>query len=88
MIKGVRKWQVNPEKCFKFWVNQATECGICMRVCPYNKDTSSWAPRTWYRLWRRLAASPLKRLALWLDVKLGYGKRIRPSEYWRKFRSP
>jgi reductive dehalogenase len=88
MIKGVRKWQVNPEKCFKFWVNQATECGICMRVCPYNKDTSSWAPRTWYRLWRRLAASPLKRLALWLDVKLGYGKRIRPSDYWRKFRSP
>lgn len=87
MIKGVRKWQVDPEKCFKFWVNQATECGVCMRVCPYNKDTSKWAPRTWYRLWRRLAASPLKGLALWLDVKLGYGKRIKPSEYWSRFRS-
>ncbi len=87
MIKGIIKWQVNPEKCFKFWVNQATECGICIRVCPYNKDTATALPRLYYRLWRRLAASPFKKLALWLDVKLGYGKRIKPSAFWRKFRS-
>jgi epoxyqueuosine reductase QueG len=87
MIKGVRKWQVDPEKCFKFWTNQGTECGVCMRVCPYNKDVSRFWSRAYYRAWQRLAASPLKRLALWLDVKLGFGKRIRPSAYWRKFRS-
>ena len=87
MIIGIKKWQVDPEKCFKFWVNQATECGICIRVCPYNKDTATALPRLYYRLWRRLAASPFKRLALWLDVKLGYGKRIKPGAFWRKFRS-
>jgi epoxyqueuosine reductase len=87
MTKGIRKWQVNPEKCFKFWTNQGTECGVCMRVCPYNKDISKFWPRTYYRLWKRLAASPFKKLALWLDVKLGYGKRVKPEEYWRKFRS-
>jgi reductive dehalogenase len=85
--KGIRKWQVNPERCFKFWANQGTECGICMRVCPYNKDISRWWQRLYYRFWQRLAASPLKRAALWLDVTLGYGKRMKPGEYWRRFRT-
>jgi reductive dehalogenase len=87
MMKGIRKWQVDPEKCFKFWVNQQTECGICMRVCPYNKDTSRPVSRWYYRAWRRLAASPFKRLALRLDIALGFGKRTKPSEYWKKFSS-
>ncbi len=88
MVKGIRKWQVDPERCFKFWVNQATECGICMRVCPYNKDTSRFWSRSYFRLWRRLAASPLKRLALKLDRWLGFGERMKPGEFWRRFRSP
>jgi ferredoxin len=86
-MKGIRKWQVHPERCFKFWANQGTECGICMRVCPYNKDISRWWKRLYYRFWQRLAASPLKRAALWLDVALGFGKRMKPSEYWRRFRT-
>ncbi len=87
MTVGIRKWQVNPEKCFKFWTNQGTECGVCMRVCPYNKDISRRWMRMYYRAWQRLAASPFKKLALWLDVKLGFGKRIKPEAYWRRFRS-
>lgn len=84
---GIRKWQVDAEKCFKFWVNQGTECGICMRVCPYNKDLKTWWARAYFRFWQRLAASPLKKLALWLDVKLGFGKRMKPGDFWRRFRS-
>lgn len=87
MTKGIRKWQVDPERCFKFWANQATECGICIRVCPYNKDIARWWQRLYYRFWQRLAASRLKRLALRLDVALGYGKRMKPSEFWRRFRT-
>ncbi|MBK6864825.1 MAG: reductive dehalogenase [Ideonella sp.] len=86
-IIGIRKWQVDAERCFKFWVNQATECGVCMRVCPYNKDISRWWSRAYYRTWTRLAASPFKRLALKLDVALGFGQRIKPGEFWRRFRS-
>jgi len=85
MTKGIVKWQVDPERCFKFWANQGTECGICMRVCPYNKDISRWWQRLYYRFWQRLAASPVKRAALWLDIKLGYGRRRKPSDYWRRF---
>jgi epoxyqueuosine reductase len=86
-MKGIRKWQVDPERCFKFWANQGTECGICMRVCPYNKDISRWWRRLYYRFWQRLAASPFKRAALKLDVALGFGKRMKPSKYWRRFRT-
>lgn len=75
---GVSKWTVNAEKCFKFWVNMNTDCAICIRVCPYNKDYSKW----WHRLGIRLAGGPLRRFMLWLDDVLKFGKRIRPTEWW------
>ena len=80
---GLRKWSVDGEKCFKFWANQGTECGICIRVCPYNKDLSRKGMRTYFAVFRRLAASPARRLALWMDVALGFGKRMPPSWWWR-----
>ena len=78
-IKGVRKWSVNGEKCFSFWVGQNSDCSICIRVCPYNKDHSKW----WVRLGRRLAGTPLRRVMLWLDVKLGFGSRMPPKRWWQ-----
>lgn len=77
-FSGIRKWTVNAEKCFKFWVKMNTDCAICIRVCPYNKDYSKW----WNRLGIRLANSPLRRLMLWLDNKLGFGKRMKPNDWW------
>jgi len=78
-IKGVKKWSVDGEKCFKFWANQNSDCSICIRVCPYNKDYSKW----WHRLGIQLAGTSLRRLMLWLDIKLGYGERLKPKEWWR-----
>jgi epoxyqueuosine reductase len=80
---GLRKWSVDGEKCFKFWANQGTECGICIRVCPYNKDLSRKAVRAYYAVFRRLAASPLRKFALWMDVAAGFGKRMPPSWWWK-----
>lgn len=77
-IKGVKKWSVDGEKCFGFWANQNSDCSICIRVCPYNKDYSKW----WHRLGLRLAGTPLRRIMLWLDGKLGYGRRMRPKWWW------
>ncbi len=35
---GVLKWQFNAEKCRRFQTESTgTNCGICIRVCPYNK---------------------------------------------------
>ena len=77
-IRGVSKWSVDGEKCFGYWTAQNTDCSICVRVCPYNKDYSKWR----FRVGRWLAGTPLRRLMLWLDVKLGYGKRLAPREWW------
>lgn len=76
-IIGVRKWTTDGEKCFNFWTNQNSDCSICIRVCPYNKDYSQWI----HRLGRWLAGTPLRKLLLNLDVRLGYGSR-KPANLW------
>lgn len=76
-IRGVRKWTSDAEKCFGFWAKLSSDCAICLRVCPFNRDYRKLR----HRLWQRLALSPLRRLALWLDRARG-GRR-KPSDWWR-----
>jgi len=78
-IKGVVKWTPNAEKCFKFWANQNSDCIICVRSCPYNRDFSKMRNR----LWLALANSPLRFIALWLDDNLVDRKRKKVSWWWR-----
>ena len=75
---GVRKWTVDGEKCFNFWANQNSDCSICIRVCPYNKDYCRW----YHRLARTLAGTALRGLLLRLDGRLGYGRRLKPGHWW------
>jgi len=79
-IKGVRKWSVDGEKCFSFWANQNSDCSICIRVCPYNKDYSNWI----FRVGRWLAGTPLRGIMLKIDQQLGFGKRKSPNQWWRR----
>ena len=76
-IKGVKKWTSDAEKCFGFWAKLASDCAICMRVCPFNRDFRKLR----HRLWLSLALSRLRKLALWLDRKRG--QRRKPGEWWR-----
>ncbi|MBE1282620.1 MAG: 4Fe-4S dicluster domain-containing protein [Rhodobacteraceae bacterium] len=75
-IKGVRKWTSDAEKCFSFWAKMASDCAICMRVCPFNRDYT----RLRDRLWLRLALSRWRGLALRLARK--HGERVKPSTWW------
>ncbi|MDP6868972.1 MAG: 4Fe-4S double cluster binding domain-containing protein, partial [Acidimicrobiales bacterium] len=77
-IGGVRKWTTDGEKCFSYWAQIVSDCMICIRVCPYNKDFSKW----YNRLGRRLAATRLRRVMGWLHGRLGYGRRLRPRDWW------
>jgi reductive dehalogenase len=79
-IRGVRKWTVDAEPCFKFWTNQNSDCSICVRVCPYNRDFRG----LWPRLWLWLAGTPLRRLALWMADFFTPSNRVSPSAWWRK----
>ncbi len=79
-LKGVKKWTINARQCFTFWANQGTDCSICIRVCPYNKDFS----KRFNRLLRWMLSNRWRRLALWLDVKLKYGERKTAGWWWRR----
>lgn len=75
-IRGVRKWTSDAEKCFSFWAKMASDCAICMRVCPFNRDYG----KPLNRLWLRLALSRFRRLALRLAKK--HGARVKPAAWW------
>jgi len=77
-IGGVRKWTTDGERCFSYWAQIVSDCMICVRVCPYNKDFSRFR----HRVGRRLAATRLRGLMLWLEDRIGYGKRLRPRDWW------
>jgi len=60
IINGVSRWQINSEACFTYWCTVGTDCGRCMRVCPYSHLRNGmhnfvrWGvKRSW--LFRRLA---------------------------------
>jgi len=36
----VLQWQIDHEKCRRYWTTEGTNCGICISVCPYNKINS------------------------------------------------
>lgn len=74
-IKGVRKWTSDAEACFGFWAKLASDCAICLRVCPFNRDFT----KRRNRLWLRLALSPLRNLALRLAK---VPKRVKPGAWW------
>ncbi|MEO0362835.1 MAG: reductive dehalogenase domain-containing protein, partial [Pseudomonadota bacterium] len=77
-VKGVVKWTSDAVACFRYWAKLASDCAICMRVCPFNRDFS----KRRNRLWLRLAFSPLRRLALWLDDRSGRARRMKPKDWW------
>ena len=83
-LVGITKWTVDAEKCFGFWVGQNSDCSICIRVCPYNKDYSKW----WARLGRWLASTPLRSWMVRLDVWLGFGARRASSWWWASGSAP
>lgn len=79
-IKGVRKWSSDAVACFRYWAKLASDCAICMRVCPFNRNYGRLADR----LWLRLALSRFRRVALWLDDRSGRAKRVRPRDWWAR----
>jgi epoxyqueuosine reductase QueG len=78
-IKGVKKWSANCEKCFGYWAKIRTDCAICMRVCPFNREYLTFTDK----LWRRLATSSFRKLAILWEDFYKPRKRLKPSEWWR-----
>ncbi len=33
---GVKKWYIHSHECYKIWVKYGTDCGNCIKVCPFS----------------------------------------------------
>ncbi len=41
---GVKKYYVDVEKCFEFWVKNSSDCGNCIMACPFSKIKEFLSP--------------------------------------------
>ncbi|MCM1566757.1 MAG: reductive dehalogenase [Dehalobacter sp. 4CP] len=79
---GVKKWALNAEKCLSQWAQVGTDCGICVKVCPYNK-LDEWH-HDFVKLGTKTPARPILRF---FDDLFGYGKVSVPDatkNFWNK----
>jgi ferredoxin len=84
-LNGTRRWRIDSESCFSYWCAVGTDCGVCLRVCPY-----SHRPNILHRAVRSGIRRSLlfRRLAIKLD-DIFYGKRpIRELSRPRSGRMP
>lgn len=74
IVRGVRKWPTDVERCYGYWRAVGTDCGVCMAVCPFShRDNPFHAAVRWV-----VARAPWShRLLRWGD-DLVYGRRWRP----------
>jgi len=72
-VRGVEKWPLNAESCIRYWRAIGTDCGLCMKVCPY-AHPSTLVHRVIQHAVSR--SSVARRLAVWGD-DLFYGRRAK-----------
>lgn len=77
---GVLKWSANAEKCWTSWVANGSGCGVCIRVCPFNK------PEGWLHEATRILigakSGPLDNLLVNMDTIAGYGETEPRHIFW------
>lgn len=46
---GVKKYFINPEKCFDFWVENNSDCSKCITVCPFSSIENVLTPAEFWK---------------------------------------
>jgi reductive dehalogenase len=70
--RGAVHWSIEQEKCFSYWKRTGTDCGFCIRVCPYTKPNTLFHRLVHFYISRN---SINQRIALFFDDML-YGESI------------
>jgi epoxyqueuosine reductase QueG len=70
---GVMKWPLERESCLRYWRFLGTDCGLCMKVCPYAH------PRTFVHQVVRfgVSRSPFARRLSTIGEDLFYGRTVK-----------
>ena len=77
MVRGVEKWQLNIEKCFQYWRIIGTDCGLCMKVCPFSHPDI----RVHNALRAGIKRSSFARSVSVYADNLFYGKKVKFPEF-------
>ena len=77
--EGLLRWPINAEKCFTFMAHDGSDCGVCIRVCPFNKPPGML--HEWAR-WGVKNTRWLDSLFIKMDDLLGYGNRGKTRDFW------
>jgi len=76
---GLLRWPLNAEKCFAQFAKTVGMCGVCIRVCPFNKEPGLLHDAV------RLGiknAHWLDPLFVKVDDMLGYGRKGKVAQFW------
>lgn len=75
VVRGVRKWKLDEERCLLYWGSQGAACGICQVVCPWSK------PRTVFHRFVAEIATRVPRATRFLTKAddLFYGAEYKPQ---------
>jgi reductive dehalogenase len=80
-FSGVKKWYIEPEKCFIFWSKNWMDCNNCVKVCPFNKPQGKLHDTARFFIKKM----PIfNRFMVAMDDLLGYGKPITNAnkDFW------
>jgi reductive dehalogenase len=70
-VRGIEKWQLNAEQCLTYWRLAGTDCGLCMKVCPFSHPPTFLHNRVRSGISR---SSLARALSVWGD-DLMYGRK-------------
>ncbi len=81
LYNGYEIWKPDVGKCVKYRVTnpKGSACGRCMKMCPFNKE-GLMVPR--WALWAAIHLPFTRRLLIWLDDALKYGKQNPLKKWW------
>ncbi len=74
MHEGSLRWKIDSEACFTYWCATGTDCGQCMKVCPYSHPDTMI--HSWVR-WGIRNSFIFRHFALRMDDWL-YGRKPEP----------
>lgn len=80
---GVKKWYINPETCYGFWIRNGSDCANCIRSCPYNKPNNVLHRVV---LWVTQHLPWLDRVIVKMDDIVGFGRQRPSSALWKRLR--
>lgn len=78
---GVKKWPIDPVKCQTGWKMSGSDCGVCIRTCPFNK-IDGWLHEI-TRVLIGVKSGNLDKLMLKMDDASGYGEQKDAKDYWK-----